>query len=159
MTIDTPRPRNEYKPHLDSLEHDCSFCAEDKKDGLVLGESQNFVWAYAAFPYQKFHTVVRPKRHVTNASELSPHELKELMELIDHADARYRSAGIVGDDGIGGDQCYVSWRTRSKQEAEGKKKVAHFHVHIYPRHSQGADIELDPDAHKFDTNLLLPSLT
>ncbi len=150
--FNAPQPRTEYGVHIAQSKNVCVFCS--KEGELLLAKYDHFVWKYAAFPYQKFHTLVLPKRHVEKISELNTEEMIELQGIIDVIGKIYQESGVVSDDSAFGNQLLFTWRIRNLTECENKKVVAHFHIHIYPRREAGNDITLDNDAHIFDTDIL-----
>ncbi len=142
-------PRGEYAGHLEKKGGKCAFC-KDAEEGLDIRAYTYWVWRFSAFPYHKYHTLMAPKRHVVDLSELNSAELVELQTLFRDSDTRYRNSGIVGDDSEFGDQLFISWRTRSPLESARKQAVAHFHIHLYPRFNNGPDLVLDEHAHEID---------
>ncbi|MFZ3043518.1 MAG: HIT domain-containing protein [Minisyncoccia bacterium] len=151
MEITRPLPREEYREHLDELGGQCAFCATPA--ALNIREYPNWIFAYAAFPYRKYHTLLISKRHVVHFSELSPEELVELAKIIQDIEELYKASGVIGAQSDLGNQMYYSWRSRYKLDAE-KKSVFHFHLHIYPEFSTNHDVVLEDDAWDIDMNRL-----
>lgn len=151
--LDKPLPRSAYKQHLEHLGDACAFCS--RADALGIEEYENWVWAYSAFPYRKYHTLLISKRHIVQFSELSAKELEELTRITKGITQLYKDAEIVSKTSTLGDQLFFSWRMRDELEGE-KKAVSHFHLHIYPEIGKEISIVLDQEAWDIDMARLLP---
>lgn len=143
-------PRGQYEKHLNDLNGACAFCT--MTDDLNIKAYENWVLAYAAYPYRKYHVLLISKRHITNLCELTPEELTEFARITEDVNKMYEEAGIVGVNSKYGDQLFLCWRTRGNDEV-GKKSVAHLHLHFYPEASKEINIVLDDSA--WDTDLTL----
>jgi diadenosine tetraphosphate (Ap4A) HIT family hydrolase len=152
MSHHKPKPRSEYASHLKSLNGKCAFCRTD--DELGIQNFDHWDWKFAAFPYRKLHTLIIPRRHVDDFSELHTHELTELTIVLKRIEQIYRNKGVISETSPYGDQLFISWRQRSESEGLAKKSVAHFHIHLFPRKNNSVDMTIDPEATEFDISLL-----
>jgi diadenosine tetraphosphate (Ap4A) HIT family hydrolase len=119
---------------------------------LTIKEYSNWILAYAAFPYRKYHTLVIAKRHILKMSDLTAEELKELTTIADEIENLYVTTGIVGPDSEFGSQTQFTWRSRSNLVE--KKSVSHIHVHAYPEFAKDPGIPLDDQAWDIDMSRL-----
>lgn len=150
MKIDKPLPRTHYKEHLENLKGKCAFCNMDKD--LNIFETENWIWAYSAFPYRKFNTLLISKRHLSKFNELNELEVRELQELTLKIEEIYKEKKIIGKSTAHGDQLFYAWRSRSENSM--KESVAHFHLHIYPKFSSEDDTPQQDDAWDIDIETL-----
>ncbi len=146
MKINKPLPRVEYQQHLKDLDGKCAFC--EMTSDLNIKEFYHWIWAFAAFPYRKYHTLLISKRHLLRFSDLNNDELSELAKITEELNIIYRDKRIIGQDSKYGDQLFTCWRTR--QDDALKKSVSHLHLHFYPKFAENNphdcdswDIELD----------------
>jgi len=99
----------------------CPFCSLQTNE--VVTDNDTAVALYDAFPVNKGHILVVPRRHVTSIFDLSSNEQLHLWSLVEsvreHLKVGFRPDGFnIGvNDG----------------EAAGQT-VAHAHVHIIPRY-------------------------
>lgn len=151
MNITLPLARTHYKKHREELGDQCAFCTMSAD--LTIYSLEHWLWVFAAFPYGKYHTILIPKRHILNFSDLKPEEFLELKQMIAEVERRYRKSGVISSSSTFGDQLFFSWRSRG--ESEDKKSVAHYHLHICPRFEAEDDYPLDKEAHEIDISLLM----
>jgi diadenosine tetraphosphate (Ap4A) HIT family hydrolase len=99
----------------------CRFCDRDGLDVLM----QNGL-AFAMrdkFPVRPLHTLVLPKRHITDTFELTPEELRDLFDL----GRRVRDAMQEADTSVGG------YNFGTNNGVVAGQKIAHVHFHLIPR--------------------------
>lgn len=137
--------REEYEEYLRAYPKDrCPFC-DWPHEQIVLHEGRNWVWIYNRFPYWKNQTMLLPKRHIKEITELSVSEMGELIEMYDHAITKFRDEGI-------GDKYVMFWRLRDRQidSISGNKRPAHLHINLVTDRDHLWDPLIDPEAVKCD---------
>lgn len=116
----------QYK-RLYRLEKDCVFCQLNPKVEL-LSETATAVAFLDGYPVSEGHTLIVPKRHVTNYFDLTIHEQRALWLLVNRCKKilteRYNPDGF--NVGI------------NVNEAAGQS-VFHVHIHLIPRYK--GDVE------------------
>lgn len=118
----------EYQ-HYNQIRHnsDCLFCnlASDK---TLICETATAVAFYDAFPVNKGHALIIPKRHVANYFDLSIHEQRALWLMVNHCksviEKKFSPDGFNVGINIG--------------ESAGQS-IFHVHIHLIPRYK--GDVE------------------
>ena len=103
---------------------DCLFC------GIVAGDvPADIVWTDAhtvAFrdihPQAPTHVLIVPRRHIENASVLSPSDAEEVVALLTAAKAVADAEGIGGDD--------RGYRLVFNVGPDALNSVSHLHLHV-----------------------------
>jgi diadenosine tetraphosphate (Ap4A) HIT family hydrolase len=142
-----------YDRHVAELNGACAFCAMSAD--LDVGEYPLWKWVFAAFPYRKYHTLLVPKRHVEDFSELTPEELAGLSELTSRVERAYRESGIVGEKPALGGHLVFSWRHRVALDP-AKVSLRHLHLHAYPRPDGQGDVDREEGAWDVDVRVFEP---
>lgn len=109
------------------MSDNCIFCK------LVAGEVPNytvfendiFLAFLDVFPHAMGHTVIVPKRHVNNFTELSDEEMARLLGVVKRVMGKLD--GALQPDGYN-----IGWNERPA----GGQVVPHLHVHVLPRYSE-----------------------
>ena len=99
----------------------CPFCSLDTE--RVLEFNEHAVAFRDGYPVTELHTLVIPKRHVTNYFELTEDERKSIHTLLESQRAKI----MAEDDTVEGFN--IGWNCG---EAAGQT-VFHAHVHLIPR--------------------------
>ena len=101
---------------------DCIFCEKLNKNEYIL-ENELAVAIFDAFPVNKGHMLIIPKRHFASFFEATPEEVLSYMELVNKAkeylDNEYNPDGYNIGINIG--------------DAAGQT-IFHLHIHIIPRY-------------------------
>lgn len=106
---------------------ECVFCipehTDEDEERLILKRDEYCYVIMNKFPYNNGHLMVSPYRHVSNVTELEPHESHECMDLIQKCVAVLEEAftphGVNMGLNIG--------------EAAGAGIAAHLHFQLVPR--------------------------
>jgi diadenosine tetraphosphate (Ap4A) HIT family hydrolase len=99
----------------------CSFCDRDALDVLMQNDLAFAVRDRS--PVRPLHTLILPKRHVTDTFDLAPDELRELFDL-----GRRVLVGIrQADPSVGG------YNFGTNNGVVAGQKIAHLHFHLIPR--------------------------
>lgn len=109
------------------MSDNCIFCK------IVAGEVPNytvfeddiFLAFLDVFPHAMGHTVIVPKRHVNNFTELSDEEMARLLGVVKRVMGKLD--GALQPDGYN-----IGWNERPA----GGQVVPHLHVHVLPRYSE-----------------------
>lgn len=104
---------------------DCLFCrlvAERSRVPHWVAESDRALAFLDIRPLRRGHTLVIPKRHATDLSDLSPDDLRAVAELAREVARRLRERL-----GTTGENLFVASGPGSEQT------VFHFHLHVVPR--------------------------
>lgn len=115
----------EGKP-TDASDRECPFClAPSKEDaeGLVVYRGSSCFVLMNLFPYNSGHMLVCPYRHVSDYTELTDAERKELGELTATAMRVCRQVAAPAGFNLGMNQ----------GEVAGAGIAAHLHQHVVPR--------------------------
>lgn len=119
----------------------CPFCnITEKEPERVLAEKDEMVVVLSNPRLMKGHTLIIPKRHVEQLSELKEEEKNELVETVIEFQRR-----ILNDVAPG---CDV--RRHYRPFLDDAITVSHLHVHLQPRHF--AD-ELWEESQQYHRNL------
>jgi histidine triad (HIT) family protein len=104
---------------------DCIFCKIINKEipNFTVFEDENVLAFLDIFPHAKGHTVVIPKKHFADSSEMNGEDWKKFCSGIKKA--RDRIAEVLSPDGFN-----VGWN----ESPEAGQVVPHLHVHIFPRY-------------------------
>jgi diadenosine tetraphosphate (Ap4A) HIT family hydrolase len=144
--------RREYNDWLRTLPKEyCAFC-DWKSHQILLHEGRYWLWIMNLAPYWRYHTLLIPKRHVREFSELDVPEVGELVEVYSHAVSRFRRARLSRSDDSIVEKFVFFWRLRDNPMdfASGNQRPDHFHIHFVPDRDQLFDPVLDDDAVSVD---------
>ncbi|MCB9805715.1 HIT domain-containing protein [Candidatus Nomurabacteria bacterium] len=143
--------RKEYEELVKSFSDGyCPLCDLGKQ--IVLGESDYWVWIANLSPYWKFHTMLIPKRHISDFTDLKIEELEDLQIFYKRIIKHFLSLGIKQDSGSNVDQFVLMIRTRFDSVENGSTyyKPVHLHLHLVPD-KEGVDrFIIDPEAIEVD---------
>ncbi len=112
--------RYKYISMMDKDDEGCVFCREDE---YVVYKGENCSVSLNKFPYNNGHLLVLPNRHVSDLSDLSEQEKKELFDLL------IRSKDILMDV-LSPDGFNVGLNLG---RVAGAGVEHHLHFHIVPR--------------------------
>ncbi len=104
---------------------ECVFCQlarEPSRVGHRIADSEHALALLDLRPLRRGHSLVLPKRHVTDLSEISPEAFGALMSLV-----REVSGLLRRRLGTTGENLFVASGPGSEQS------VFHLHVHVIPR--------------------------
>ena len=105
----------------DSSSLECAFC--DLPPARVLGGNELAIAFADAFPVSPGHTLVIPRRHVSDFFELSPAEVAAVLEVLFRMQTR-----LVAEQKPDGFNVGVNVGAAAGQT------VMHVHVHLIPRY-------------------------
>ncbi|SMQ72342.1 Diadenosine tetraphosphate (Ap4A) hydrolase [Plantibacter sp. VKM Ac-1784] len=145
-------PRAQYDEWLKSLPEElCTFC-EWQDYQIVLASTNHWLWILNRSPYWKYHTMLIPRRHVVEMSDLSVVETGELFTIYAIAVDALRNFQSNLPEGERTGKYIFFWRFRSEVDAEvsDQRKLSHFHLHLAPDRERMFDPLLDKDAHEVD---------
>lgn len=141
-----------YEAWLASLPPEtCTFC-EWQRYQIVLASTDTWLWILNRSPYWKYHTMLTPKRHIEEMSELSVVETGELFKIYQIAvDSLKRHESTLPIDERSGKYIFF-WRFRSEFQTNksGQRKIKHFHLHLAPDQEGMFDPLLDESAPQVD---------
>lgn len=138
--------RAEYENALTTIpEKECSFCAWEKYQ-IRLHEGDHWVWIACRAPYWKYHTMLIPKEHRVQMSDLTVAEMGELFEMYSWAVDRFRTK-VNQDISL---IFFRRFRDGSVVTPFGVKRPNHFHLHLTPDREGLFDPLLEQDATKWD---------
>ena len=118
--------RTDYKEKYE-LSKGCPFCKLNPKVELV-SETATTVAFFDGYPVSKGHTLIIPKRHVTNYFDLSFEEQQDLWQMVNHCKT-------ILEERLHPDGFNVGINVN---EAAGQS-VFHVHIHLIPRYKR--DVE------------------
>ena len=121
----------ESKPQ-DNSEKECPFCRSpqlDDAEGLVVHRGRTCFVVMNLFPYSPGHLLVCPYRHVSDYTELTVDETREVAELTQRAMRVIRRVSNPDGFNLGMNQ----------GEVAGAGIAAHLHQHVVPRWSGDAN--------------------
>jgi len=142
--------RDDYENYLRGYRKDrCPFC-DWPHEQIVLHEGHNWIWIYNRFPYWKNQTMLVPKRHFKEITDMSLAETAEMIDMYKFALNRFRERGI-------GDKYVMFWRLRDRMidSISGNKRPDHFHINLVTDKDHLWDPLIDPEAIKCDPNKLM----
>ncbi|MDP3953266.1 MAG: HIT domain-containing protein [bacterium] len=125
--------RKEYEDLVANLpEGYCPFCKVENQ--IVLGDSEYWVWIAALSPYWRYHTLLVPRRHMLDISDISADEFKDLKKLYGEIVKHLLTLNLKHEDGKTLNQFIFMIRTREKefQDDSAYYKPDHLHIHISP---------------------------
>lgn len=104
--------------------HDCIFCKIANGDitSNKIFEDDNFIVILDAFPVNKGHCLVVPKKHFENIFEIDFETLKQAHELAKKTALKIRDVLNIKNINI----------LQNNGEIAGQS-VFHFHIHVMPR--------------------------
>jgi galactose-1-phosphate uridylyltransferase len=149
--------REEYAAWLRSLNpNECAFCDWHRYQ-IVLISTDHWLWVLNRAPYWRFHTMLIPKSHRVEMSELSVVEVGELFNIYDQAVTVLKSFQPLLPEKDRADRYIFFWRLRSEyvDQVSGEVKLSHFHLHLTPDRDKLFDPLLDDSASKVDCIPLL----
>jgi ATP adenylyltransferase len=111
----------------------CVFCnardGSSDRDSYLLQRSEHAFLILNAYPYASGHLMAVVNRHVATVGDAAPHELTDVMRLVQRAvtalGAEYRAEGFN-----------VGW---NQGRVAGAGIEDHWHVHVVPRWSGDAN--------------------
>ena len=109
------------------MSFDCLFCkiVEGTIPSYKIAESTNFLAFFDIQPNAEGHTLVIPKKHVTNLLELPEYLGNEYVEFLQRvADAVVAGTGSEG------------FNILMRNGSAAGQEIFHFHTHLLPRKSQ-----------------------
>ncbi|WP_328701790.1 HIT family protein [Aestuariimicrobium ganziense] len=115
----------ENKP-ADATSGQCPFCrvpGEDDETGLIVHRGEHCFVVLNLYPYSPGHLLVCPYRHVSDLTELTEGEARELMLLSQQAMGTLRAVSAPHGFNLGLNQGDVA----------GAGIAAHLHQHVVPR--------------------------
>ena len=105
----------------------CIFCKIDKKN--IIFENDYAYASYDSYPVSKFHSLIIPKRHISDFFELKENELVSCYEIIRHIkDVIEKKDKFVKGFNIGTNAGLISGQT-----------IMHCHIHVIPRRKGDVD--------------------
>ena len=105
----------------------CIFCKIDKKN--IIFENDYAYASYDSYPVSKFHSLIIPKRHISDFFELKENELVSCYEIIRHVKAMIEKKDkFVKGFNIGTNAGLISGQT-----------IMHCHIHVIPRRKGDVD--------------------
>ena len=105
---------------------ECPFCASpgrSDEDGLIVARGEHAYVVMNLFPYSPGHLLVCPYRHVSDYTDLTVDETREVAELTQRAMAVVRQVSRPHGFNLGMNQ----------GEVAGAGIAAHLHQHVVPR--------------------------
>jgi ATP adenylyltransferase len=111
----------------------CVFCdardAASDRDTYLLERGEHAFLILNAYPYASGHLMAVVNRHVAAVSDAAPHELVDVMRLVQ------RAVAALGAE-YGAEGFNVGW---NQGRAAGAGIEDHWHVHVVPRWSGDAN--------------------
>ncbi|WP_417332576.1 HIT domain-containing protein [Halarcobacter sp.] len=107
----------------------CLFCNLNKKDIQVIAENELAIAFYDGYPVTKYHTLIIPKRHVSDYFELHQPEQNAINELLKQQREKLQKM----DNSITGFNVGINIGEDSGQT------IFHVHVHLIPRRKDDMD--------------------
>ena len=105
----------------------CIFCKIDKKN--IIFENDYAYASYDSYPVSKFHSLIIPKRHISDFFELKENELVSCYEIIHHVKGVIEKKDkLVKGFNIGTNAGLISGQT-----------IMHCHIHVIPRRKGDVD--------------------
>lgn len=150
--------RDEYSEWFKTVpETECTFCHPDKHPQIILKDDKNWQWIVALAPYWKYHTMLIPKKHYEDVTDIPPDEMSELVQLYAYARDKFLNASLTYDDGVPIYQYNFMWRIRTDKmaEIEGFHKPKHLHLHLVPDREYMFAPIMDKRAKDFDYTIFL----
>lgn len=144
--------RKEYENFLKSLPKNiCSFC-ENKKYQIILKEWKHWIWIVNLFPYWHYHTLLFPKRHIKEFSQLTIKEMEELKKITIFVIGKYKQKKLRLKNGDKLRKYVFFWRLRedNRDLISGNIRPNHFHIHIAPDKDHLWDPIIDSTANQFN---------
>lgn len=162
--------RDEYEKFLKEYPG-CAFCDWDKEwkgepVQIVLHKGKNWNWLYNRWPYWPCYTVISPKEHIKEVTELLPRSkiliwfiktispsvgrLIEMIEMYQYGLEKFRKLGLS-------EKYIVQFRMRDNlvDSISGNKRPEHFHINFVADKDHLYDPTIDPDAVNFDYTVLM----
>ena len=102
-------------------EKDCLFCEMDEKRKITSNELAYVI--KDSFPVTKFHTLIIPKRHVSNYFELGQAEINAINQLLLNEKKRIESM----------DKTVTGFNIGINNGESAGQTIFHCHIHLIPR--------------------------
>ena len=116
-----------YKKSYENRETGCIFC--EITEGRVIGENEFALAILDAFPVTEQHTLIIPKRHVSNYFSLYQPERNAIQRLLEER----RQAILVDDSTVTG------FNVGNNIGEVAGQTVMHCHTHLIPRRKGDVD--------------------
>ena len=130
----------------------CSFC-EWWRYQSVIKEFKHWLWIQNRAPYWYFHTMFIPKRHFVQESEMTLHEMADLVQAKDYAFEQVSKltfpAGKNKGKLVEKFVYFHRYRVNSFDAVSGTTRPDHFHDHFTPDIDHRWDTTLDDDAYQY----------
>ena len=105
----------------------CIFCKVDKKD--IIYENDYAYVSYDSYPVSKFHSLIIPKRHISDFFDLNKDELVACYDVIHKIKKEIEKKDkLVKGFNIGTNAGLISGQT-----------IMHCHIHLIPRRKGDVD--------------------
>ena len=105
----------------------CIFCKVDKKD--IIYENDYAYVSYDSYPVSKFHSLIIPKRHISDFFDLNKDELFACNDVIHKIKKEIEKKDkLVKGFNIGTNAGLISGQT-----------IMHCHIHLIPRRKGDVD--------------------
>lgn len=117
--------KGEGKP-VDDTSHSCPFCiapTDSDEESLIVARGEHAYVVLNLFPYNAGHLLVCPYRHVSDYTDLTPEETRDVASLTQTAMTVVRAVSTPGGFNLGMNQ----------GEVAGAGIAAHLHQHVVPR--------------------------
>lgn len=140
-----------YEIRKNTPEGSCNLCDGQQ---IVLGESTHWVWVAALAPYWKHHTMLIPRRHITEVSQLTSHEWQDFCEQERKVVNIYKSFVKVDASGQDLNNVLIFWRHRNDMinPILNMNELDHLHIHFTYDRNHFLDPISDQDAASWDTH-------
>lgn len=104
---------------------DCIFCKIANKNlpGLIIAENENFVCLLDIKPHSAGHSLVIPKKHIANLTDLPENLAEDLISIIKKVILKISEKLSTKDFNIGINEGKLAGRV-----------IEHLHIHIIPRY-------------------------
>lgn len=101
---------------------ECIFC-NIKSEREIISENDFAIAFYDAYPVTKYHTLIIPKRHISDYFELTKEELEAIEELL----KKQKEEILKLDNSVTGFNIGVNIG------ADAGQSIFHSHTHLIPR--------------------------
>lgn len=148
--------RSEYEEWLARIPAgSCPLC-EWRTYQFVLHEAKHWIWIACRAPYWKYHTMLVPKRHFREMSDVSIVEMGELVETYALVVTKLRSLRLA-IDGRPISKFLLFWRLRDEPAGDPRvpARLVHFHLHVTPDRDGLLDPVLEREACDWDPSQLV----